>query len=324
MVSQESPKDCMPTQYKDYYKILGVPKTASKDDIRKAFKRLAREYHPDVAKDKSVGEEKFKDVNEAYEVLGDPVKRQKYDSLGSGWNRGTPHSHPFENGSSYREADFEFSGTGFSDFFEQLFGGGERSFRQPGSFGGGRPGQDLSPQKGGDIEGDVMVTLHEVIQGSIRSISIKSSSSTGAETLKVKIPAGIQEGQRIRIGGKGQPGRNGGPSGDVYLRIRYAQHPDFTVKGSDLHYELVIAPWQAVLGATLNVPTLDGSVNVKVPAGTQPGQQLRIREKGLPMPNNLKGNLIVEIDIKIPTDLSPGTRKLWEQLAATSGWEAQK
>lgn len=324
MVSQESPKDCMPTQYKDYYKILGVPKTASKDDIRKAFKRLAREYHPDVAKDKSVGEEKFKDVNEAYEVLSDPVKRQKYDSLGNSWNRGAPQSHPFENGTSFREADFEFSGTGFSDFFEQLFGSGGRSFRQPGSFGGGHPGQDLSPQKGGDIEGDVMVTLHEVIHGSIRSISIKSGSSTGAETLKVKIPVGIQEGQRIRIGGKGQPGRNGGPPGDVYLRIRYAQHPDFTVKGSDLHYELVIAPWQAVLGATLNVPTLDGSVNVKVPAGTQPGQQLRIREKGLPMPNNLKGNLIVEIDIKIPTDLSPGTRKLWEQLAATSGWEAQK
>jgi curved DNA-binding protein len=324
----------MPVEFKDYYQSLGVARDASQDDIRKAFRKLAREYHPDVAKDKKSAEEKFKEINEAYEVLSDPAKRKKYDALGADWKRSGPppgaQGGGFGGGRGFRgqngeEFEFHFGGTGFSDFFEQFFGGrGERGFnfddlgqaqRGAGATGGGA-------MRGQDVEGDILVTLDEAIQGSIRTISFqRRNRQTGevvSENFRVRVPVGVAEGQMIRVPSKGEAGYNGGPAGDLYLRVRFAQHPDFRVRGSDLYYELELAPWEAVLGATVSIPALDGPVSVRVPAGANKGQQLRVRGKGLPGAGGTRGDLYAVISISMPTEVTAGERELWQQLAARS------
>ncbi len=320
----------MPVEFKDYYKALGVSREASQDDIRKAFRKLAREFHPDVAKDKKKAEEKFKEINEAYEVLGDPAKRKKYDTLGANWNRPEPPPGWQQSGRGgtgqpgAEEFEFHFGGTGFSDFFEQFFGGRADFSGFQDLNGAGRRGRSSAtePMRGQDIEGDILVSLDEAHQGSVRTISFQRRNRlTGkatTENFRVRIPLGVQEGQLIRVPSKGEEGMNGGPPGDLYLRVRFAQHPDFRVRGSDLYYDLELAPWEAVLGTTVSIPALDGPVSVRVPPNTNNGQQLRVRGKGLPSGPSKRGDLYALITIQIPPESSSEQRKLWEQLAEKS------
>jgi curved DNA-binding protein len=313
----------MPVQYKDYYETLGVPRTAKDDEIKKSFRKLARIYHPDVAKDKKKAEEKFKEINEAYEVLSDPGKRKKYDELGANWKSGAefrppPGSGNFPGGRAYRTtgqggdgAEFEFGGTGFSDFFEQIFGSRMRG--AGGGFGrGANPDEQQFAERGNDIEGDIMVTLEEAARGSIRSVSVRHGQRT--ETHQVKIPVGVTEGQKLRLAGRGEHGSGGGTAGDLYLRVRLARHPDFEVEDHNLIFEADLAPWEAALGAEISVPTLTGRVNIKIPAGTQSGQKLRVRGRGLPP----SGDLLVVTKIAVPVKISDGEKKLWEQLKRES------
>jgi curved DNA-binding protein len=319
----------MAVQFRDYYETLGVPKTASDDEIKKAFRKLARKYHPDVNKDKATAEEKFKQLNEAYEVLGDPEKRKKYDELGANWNQPGGFEPPpgwgtQQRGGGFRRygsgdgggVEFEFGGTGFSDFFEQFFGGG----RQAG-FGGGSPfGQRPSAaERGSDVEADIMVTLEEAFHGSKRTISLRRGNSNKVESYQVKIPKGVHEGQRIRLAGQGEAGAGGGKSGDLFLRVRLARHPDFTVEGSDLVHEAKIPPSQAALGGELQVPTLEGNARLKLPAGTQGGQRFRLRGHGLPTATGGRGNLFVVTQIQIPKKLTEREREIWSQLAELHG-----
>jgi curved DNA-binding protein len=316
----------MPVQYRDYYEILGVPRSASDADIKRAFRKLAREYHPDVAKDKKKAEEKFKEINEAYEVLGDPAKRKKYDQLGANWKSGAEFRPPpgwesFTGGRGFRgagpggqEFEFHFGGTGFSDFFEQLFGSrarGGRGFGRRAAFD-----EEDFAERGRDIEGDIMVTLEEALRGSVRAVTVRHNSR--AETYQVKIPAGVTEGQRLRVAGRGEAGSGGGEAGDLYLRVRLARHPDFEVEEHNLIYEAELAPWEAVLGTSLSVPTLDGRVNIKIPPGTQNGQKLRVRGRGLPERGGGHGDLIVVAQVEVPARVSDAERNLWEQLARES------
>jgi len=317
----------MAVQYKDYYEILGVPRNAADADIKKSFRKLAREYHPDVAKDKKRAEEKFKEINEAYEVLGDPAKRKKYDELGANWKAGAEFRPPpgwggFTGqqsrgrggaGPSAEDFEFQFGGTGFSDFFEQLFGaaGGRR-----GGFSGFSNAREQEfAERGHDVEGDIMVTLEEAARGSVRSVNVRHNSH--ANTYQVRIPPGVTEGQRLRLAGRGGTGSGGGEAGDLYLRVRLARHPDFDVQGHDLVHEADIAPWEAVLGTEISVPTLTGHVNIKVPAGTQSGQKLRVRGRGL----SSAGDLYVVMKIVVPAHISDEEKKLWEQLKRESKFD---
>ena len=343
----------MAVEFKDYYKSLGVPRTASSDDIRKAFRKLAREYHPDVAKDKKNAEEKFKEINEAYEVLGDADKRKKYDTLGADWKNGgfRPPPGGGAGGQAYKTytwhsgapgaggEDFEFGGTGFSDFFEQFFGG--RGGAGTGGFDR-RGGAAQQGEQGNDVEADLMVTLEEATRGAIRSITLRRTTrcpecnGSGVvgrracpkcggqgqvqvtETHKVKIPAGVRDGQRLRVAGQGEPGTGGAPAGDLYLRVRLASHPDFRVEGGDLFHDVDLAPWEAALGTNVTVPTLHGSVNIKIPPGTQNGQRLRVRGRGLPAREGDAGDLYVIARVQMPKELSAKEKELWAELARGS------
>lgn len=311
----------MSVQYKDYYQTLGVAKSASQDEVRKAFRKLARQYHPDVAKDKKAAESKFKEINEAYEVLGDAEKRKQYDELGMNWNApggmgrrpagaagggGVP-PNPFGGG--------EFGGTGFSDFFEQFFGGSRAKGR------GGRSGHGFfgaaeeAPTRGGDIEADLLVTLEEALQGTKKKVSFRRQDSSKVETYEVKIPKGVREGQKIRLAGQGATGSTKELSGDLYLRVRLAQHPEFQVDGEDLVHELELQAWQAVLGSEAQVPTPDGSVKLKIPPGTQPGQKLRLRGRGLPAGGDKRGDFYVKVEVQLPKTPSAEARAHWEALS---------
>ncbi len=322
----------MSAQFKDYYAILGVPHDAGADEIKKAFRKLARQYHPDTASDKKAAEERFKEINEANEVLSDPGKRKKYDTLGARWqDAGDIPAAPGGEGSDRSPGgpaqEFHFGGTGFSDFFEQYFSGGSRY-----GFPGALPEDDAHGQtthgrgrRGHDIEGDILITLDEAIHGTQRPVSLQTVDRPGGKvqthTFEVRIPAGASDGRRIRVSGEGEPGRNGGAAGDLYLRVRHAAHPDFTARESDIHYDLEIAPWDAVLGAEVIVPTLDGSIKLRVPSGTGNGQSLRVRGRGLPKGGaGERGAFIVTIHIAVPASVSAEERLLWEQLRTASSF----
>lgn len=310
-------------EFKDYYQTLGVKKDASQPEIKKAFRKLAREFHPDTAKDKAVAEEKFKEINEAYEVLGDADKRTKYDRLGANWRNVRPNTGPGGG------QEFHFSGTGFSDFFEQFFGGGRDPFG--GGFGGANPFQQAyanQPMRGQDITGDVMVTLEEAANGCVRAFDLQTTDpATGRasrRTLKTRIPPGVLDGQVIRVAGQGGSGANGGPAGDVRLRVRLASHPDFRVRGADLIYDLNLAPWEAVLGAQVEVPTLTGPVTVKIPSGSANGARLRVRGRGLKSGKTDHGDLYVALNVETPTELSDAERELWQALAEKSTFRPRR
>ncbi len=298
----------MSVSYKDYYKLLGVSKNANKEEIDKAYKKLARKHHPDLNKDDPTAEEKFKDINEAHEVLKDPEKRRYYDQLGPNWKDGQnfQNSGGFGGFGGFGQGGFSGSGD-FSDFFEMLF-------RQQ---GGGFNSQSFNRQRRGqDVEATMHIALEDVIKGGHHSINLNTSA--GPKNLKVNIPVGIKNGGKLRLTGQGG---NGSPNGDLYLIIEYAKHSQFKVDGSDITVEIPVLPWEAVLGTKVEVPTLDGKVEMNVPAGISSGRKLRLKGKGLGSPDN-RGDEYVLINIKSP-DLSTMTEKskaLWQELAD----EAQK
>lgn len=317
----------MGVRYTDYYQALGVPRSATDAMIKKAYRQLARKFHPDVNK-ASDAEAKFKRVTEAYEVLGDPEKRKRYDELGENWKAGenfTPpqgwSSRPF----GHRPGGQEDLG-GFSDFFEALFGGGRRAASGRTGFDRMDPGRWAGPEPGADREAEVTIPLEEAYHGMTRKFSfqIEEPDASGrirvkTKTYSVRIPPGTTDGSRIRLGGQGEAGA-GGRAGDLFLQIRVAPHPVFRVNGSDLECELAVSPWEAALGAAVTVPTLDGEASLRIPAGTQGGQRLRLRGKGLPTRDGTRGDLYAQVQVKTPHPLSATERELFEKLAAQSAF----
>jgi curved DNA-binding protein len=315
----------MAVEFKDYYETLGVSRTATPDEIKQAFRKLARQYHPDVAKNKAAGEAKFKEINEAYDVLSDPEKRRRYDELGANWDGSAPpppRHRPASDGTA--GPDFEFGGsTGFSDFFESFFGGGRSGFAR--GWDGRAAGRaDDVAFPGEDVEADLLVTLEEALRGAVRKVSLRrvtgNDGPTRTDTYQVRIPPGVREGQRIRLAGQGSPGHGGGAPGDLYLRVRLARHPDFTVQGADLHCDLPVAPWEAALGVKAELATLDGATTVRVPPGTSSGSKLRLRGLGLPRDDGHRGDLYATVQIQVPPFASDQESQLWEQLARTSSF----
>lgn len=316
----------MAVNFRDYYSVLGVARDASQDEIKQAFRKLARQYHPDVAKDKKTAEEKFKEINEANEVLSDPEKRRQYDELGANWKQAGAAPQSAAGGEGGQ--DFHFGGsTGFSDFFEQFFGGRagrgqsagyEDMFRRA-----RQEDADEYRMPGSDIEGDILVTLDEALHGAERQISLQRrnpvTGSPETETFTVRIPRGALEGRRIRVPGKGGRGSGGAEAGDLLLRVRLAAHPDFEVRGADLYHELELAPWEAALGTQVAIRTLTGTVKLRVPAGTSGGGQLRVRGQGLPTSKTGdRGDFYAVVKIRVPSAPTGRERELWEELARAS------
>ncbi|MGJ8644139.1 MAG: DnaJ C-terminal domain-containing protein [Luteolibacter sp.] len=315
----------MAVEFRDYYEVLDIGRDATPADVKKAFRKLARKFHPDVAEDKATAEEKFKEINEAYEVLSDPEKRKKYDALGANWNGQAPPPPPgggysASGGGQMPEGyEFEFGGTGFSDFFERYFSGG--GARRAAGYGGGFSGAG-GKMRGQDIEGDLMVTLEEAFSGSMRTISLrKADPRTGqvvTDEVQVRIPAGIGEGQRLRVPGHGGGGAGGGEDGDLFLRVRIASHPDYRVSGHDLYCDLELAPWEAVLGTTISLKVPGGkTVQVRIPERTGSGDQLRLKGYGLPK-KAAPGDLYVEVSITTPPVVDGEEKLLWEKLRDVS------
>ena len=323
----------MSVEFKDYYEILGVTREASDAEIKKAYRKLAGKYHPDVARDKTTGEAKFKEINEANEVLSDPDKRRKYDELGANWNhpeRQSPQSGRYAGfGGDFEEgSEYHFEGTGFSDFFEQFFGNRGRRSDGFGRAAGNGMGDETIVRPGQDIEGDILVTLNEVLHGATHIVKLQHTDprtrQTTMQTLQVKIPQGVREAQLIRLTGQGQKGVGGGNPGNLYLRVTFARHPDYRVQNADLYYDVELSPWEAVLGAAVHIPTLDGMVSLKIPAGTAAEQKFRLRGKGLPTSDGARGDLYANVSVQVPSDLTPEQRLLWEQLAAKSTFNPRK
>lgn len=322
----------MAMEFKDYYKTLGVPREASEADLKKAFRKLARQYHPDTATDKKRAEEKFKEINEAYEVLSDKDKRKRYDELGPDWEHGAQFRQPSGGGGgTWRHTATpggertDFDGTGFSDFFEHFFGSqGAQGFGGAGGFPGGtRWGgeAEAEPMRGSDLQSDLLVTLEEAAHGAERVLNVRrhGKGKGTTEMIKVRIPAGVSDGQRIRVAGKGEAAPRGGEPGDLFLNIRLQKHPDFRVEGADLYYDLELAPWEAALGAKKTVPTLAQSVSTKIAPGAESGQQLRLKGLGLPKRDGTKGDLYAVLTVRVPAAETATQKKLWEQLREAHG-----
>jgi DnaJ-class molecular chaperone len=333
----------MAVKFKDYYETLGVSKTATEDEIRKAFRKLARKYHPDVNPGDKAAEERFKELNEAYEVLSDPEKRKKYDQFGQNWKAGQDFTPPpgwQGAGAGYGDYSDFFGGGqgGFSDFFESLFGGRR----------GARAGAGFS-MRGQDVEAEITLSLEEAHRGGTRKITLQVTEvcpeckGTGTrdgkpcptcrgagvvrrpKSLDVTIRPGVRDGSVIRLVGQGEPGSNGSKAGDLFLRVRIQPDPLFTVVGEDdIQMELPVAPWEAALGATVSVPTLDGQLEMKLPPGTQGGQRLRLRGQGLNKRGGGRGDEYVKIKIVIPPKLTDQEKELFEKLAAVSRFNARE
>jgi curved DNA-binding protein len=317
----------MAVAFRDYYEILGVPRDASEDDIRRAYRKLARQYHPDINKEPDA-EDRFKEVSEAYEVLRDPEKRERYDRFGANWKAGQDVSGAsgFEGGGGFggfggngdfggdfRDVRVEFGSGGFgggefSDFFEGLFGGRGRGRRTTGF-----RGFEGFSTRGADQEAEIELSLEEAARGGRRKISLGDGRD-----YEVNIPAGVRDGQRIRLAGEGGAGASGGPAGDLFLRVRIRPHPRFRLEGRDIYVDLPLAPWEGVLGTTIEVPTLDGTSRVKVPAGSSTGRKLRLRGEGFPGPRGGRGDLYAVIKIVVPKRPTREERELFERLAQVS------
>ncbi len=303
-------------QYKDYYKILGLARDADADAIKRAYRKLARKYHPDVSKEADA-EAHFKEVNEAHEVLKDPQKRAEYDALGNSWHAGDEFRPPPGFGQGGGRREYEFSpeeAARFSDFFSGIFGGGGGG----GGFGG--MGGGKTGRRGMDQNATIEISLEDAYHGATRQLRMEVPEidasgrvSSRLRTLNVRIPAGVTAGRQIRLAGQGNPGR-GGDNGDLYLEVQIAAHPIYRSEGKDLHMKLPISPWEAALGATVAVPTLDGSVNLKVPTGSQSGQRLRLKGRGLP--GKPAGDTYVQLEIVNPPTESDADRSAYQALAA--------
>jgi curved DNA-binding protein len=302
--------------FRDYYEVLGVPRDASSEDIRRAYRTLARQYHPDVNKEPGA-EDRFKEIAEAYEVLRDPEKRQRYDRLGANWKAGDDVSGAAgfgdfgRQGRGFDDVRVEFGGDEFSDFFESFFG----------RRGGGRRagGFDGFSTRGGDQEATLELSLEEAAAGGRRRITLADGRD-----YEVNIPAGVRDGQRIRLAGEGGRGAGGGPSGDLLLRVSLRPHPRFRLEGRDLYVDLPVTPWEAALGATVEVPTLGGSARVRVPPGSSSGRRLRLRGQGMPSPREGNGDLYATVKIEVPRRLSAEERELFERLAQVSSFNPRR
>jgi curved DNA-binding protein len=309
-------------QFKDYYKILGLSREATQDDIKRAYRKLARKYHPDVSKETDA-EARFKEVSEAYEALKDPEKRAAYDSLLDGrWQEGQEFRPP-----PGWDAGFEFSGGGFtgsgaehfSDFFESLFGG------MGGPFGGARHAGARGGMRGENHHARIQISLEDAYHGATRAITLESPQTDDQghvvlrpHTLNVKIPPGVIEGQRIRLAGQGGKGMGNASAGDLFLEIMFKPHPLFQADGRDIYLNLPITPWEAALGTQIQVPTLGGKVDLKIPPGTQSGQKLRLRGRGLP--GKTPGDQYVLVQIHTPAAKTDEQRRLYEQLAKSTSF----
>jgi len=317
-------------KYKDYYQTLGVDRNADEKDIKRAYRRLARQFHPDVNPDDEQAEEKFKEVNEAYEVLSDPDKRTKYDQLGSNWQQwqragrdpsqfdwgqwsaGAPGGVHVEWSGDLGDL---FGGAGadkFSDFFRAVFGG------MGGGAGRTRTTQDpfrrttrQRPRRGQDVEAPVEITLEEAFHGATRMLE------QDGHRVRVKIPPGARNGSKVRIAGKGGPGHGGGPPGDLFLNITVKPHPVLKRRGNNLHCDVDLDLYIAVLGGQIQVSTLDGNLSLKIPPGTSGGKTFRLRGKGMPDPRKPKqrGDLLATVRIKVPQKLNARERELFKELA---------
>jgi curved DNA-binding protein len=311
----------MAVGFQDYYETLEVPRTASAEDIRRAYRRLARKYHPDVNKEPDA-EDRFKQISEAYEVLRDEEKRARYDRLGASWKAGQDVSGAsgfgdgFRGGDGFGDVRVDFGGGDFSDFFEGLFGQRGRT-RTSGASGFG--GFDGFSMRGGNQEAVLELTLEEAASGGKRRISLGDGRD-----FEVEIPPGVRDGQRIRLAGQGGAGPGGGPSGDLFLRVRLKPHSRFRVEGRDLYVDLPVAPWEAALGAEVPVPTLSGSVRLKVPHGSSTGRRLRLRGQGLPSPEGSAGDLYAVLAVHVPKRLTKKERELFEELASVSHFDPRK
>ncbi|HUQ75590.1 MAG TPA: DnaJ C-terminal domain-containing protein [Burkholderiales bacterium] len=294
-------------KYKDYYKVLGVERTASEDEVKKAYRKLARKYHPDVSKETNA-KERFQEVSEAYETLRDKEKRAAYDSLGSGFRQGQDFRPPpdwFDRFGSGRQEDLR--DVDLSDLFEQMgiFG------RAQGRRGFGRS----VPMPGEDFETPVRITLDEAYRGAEREFQLDG------RTIRARIPKGATDGQRLRLRGKGGPGANGGAPGDLYLQIVLEPHALFRARAHDLEIEVPIAPWEAALGAQVEVPTLESRVTMKIPPGSKGGQKMRLAGKGLPKPGGGAGDLYAVLEIVVPATLAEPEKKLYEELRDVSKFD---
>jgi DnaJ-class molecular chaperone len=306
--------------YKDYYKILDVKRGAGQKEIKKSYRRLARKYHPDVNPGDSAAEEKFKELQEAYAVLSNEERRKQYDELGSEWSgsgfRPPPRGQNIRWEFSGGDAGDVFGGAGgFSDFFHAIFGG----FRS----GEGTPaGQAGYSFRGADIEAVVELDLKDAHQGVQQTLRLQSTQ--GPRDLKVNISPGAREGSILRLAGKGEPGLHGGPPGDLYLRIRIRPHRDFKVTGDDIETELPVTPWEAVLGARLQVSSLDGPVTVTLPSGCRTGRRLRLRGRGLRLRNGTRGDQFVRIKVDVPSRVSTEEKNLYEKLSKLSDFDPRR
>ncbi|MBI3593345.1 MAG: DnaJ domain-containing protein [Nitrospirae bacterium] len=302
----------MTLKFRDYYEVLGVPKTATPQDIKSAFRKLARKYHPDLVSpaQKKSSEEKFKELNEANEVLSDPEKRKKYDLLGANYREGMDFTPPpgHDGQGPFRGADFgtDFGGMGgFSDFFEAIFGG------QGGRTGGHRSASSQTrPRKGEDIQAEMTLSLEEAHRGGLKKIFVEIGHNR--KNLEVKVPPGVREGSKIRLTGQGFP--DGDRPGDLYLNIKIKPHPAFVVEGDDVTVIQPIFPWDAVLGTHIQVATLDEPVKLRIPPGSQGGQKLRLKEKGLIRKKGERGDLYVALQIMLPEKITEKEKELYEKL----------
>lgn len=299
-------------EYKDYYGIMGVKRDATQEEIKRAYRKLARKYHPDVSKERNA-EAKFKELGEAHEVLKDPKKRAAYDQLGSQWKAGQEFRPPpnWQGGFEFHDFGGGADIDGFSDFFETLFGGAAR-----------RPGARSSREfrrRGEDHHARVVVELADSYRGATRSITLqvpqvdeRGRVGTRPRTLSVKIPQGIRQGQQIRLAGQGGAGFGGGEAGDLYLEVEFSPHGRYRVDGADVYLDLPVAPWEAALGATVEVPTPAGAVELKVPPNSQSGKKLRLKGRGIPA--KPPGDLYVVLQVVLPPADSERQRRAWEQM----------
>ncbi|MFM1895431.1 MAG: hypothetical protein RLZZ385_505 [Pseudomonadota bacterium] len=312
-------------EFKDYYEILGVDPTADKKAIKTAYRRLARKFHPDVSTEHDA-EKRFKEVSEAYEVLGDDAKRAEYDQLRTYGRKGESFTPP--PGWQGSTGGFGFQGGDFSDFFEAMFGGG---FKQSGrSSRGFTSSEDMFSTRGQDVELDMPIFLEDTLKGETRTIEYKlphygeqGRLEDILKSLKVRIPKGVLDGERIRLNGQGGPGYGDGPAGDLYLRIKLVPHPLFDVTGRDLNITLPVAPWEAALGAKVTVPTLEGKISLTIAPDSQTGQRLRVKGKGLPGRSGsaAPGDLFVILKVVMPERSDEQSRRLWQQLAQSSSFD---
>ena len=320
-------------EYKDYYKTLGVSKSADEKEIKSAYRKLARKHHPDVNQDDKNAEARFKEINEAYEVLSDPQKRAKYNQLGSNWNRWQQtggNSGNFDWGdwmnaaggaraqqqnARYATAEdfgdmFGGGGGGFSDFFSTIFGGMAGAQQQRGRTRTNMHEFANQPQKGQNIEHELEIGLTEAYYGTARQLSINGRK------LEVKIPAGAKTGTKVRVQGEGNPGFGGGQAGDLYLKMKVSPDPRFERTGDDLNVNVLVDLYAAILGGEVRVPTITGDINLKIPAGAQNDQKLRLRGKGMPKLRKTGeyGDMYVKINVRLPKTISDEQRELFEQL----------